>query len=81
MRTLIHEVIADTDAQAAEIVLLVHWVGGVHTNMRLPMRRRGQRNSTSQDVIGAVRQLVAIASDDVIAATLNRNGLRVRPKS
>jgi hypothetical protein len=42
----------------------------------LPRRRRGQRNSTSPDIIAAVRQLVLIESDDVIAGMLNRNGLR-----
>ena len=55
--------------------MLVHWVGGVHSEIRLPKRRRGQRNSTSADVIAAVRQLVLIAKDDLIAGILNRNGL------
>jgi hypothetical protein len=72
---VIHEVIADIDTDAAEIVLLIHWVGGVHTEIRLPRRRRGQRTSTSADVIAAVRQLVLIANDDLIAGILNRNGL------
>jgi hypothetical protein len=75
VRTVIHEVIADIDPEAAEIVLVVHWTGGVHSEMRLPRRRRGQRNSTSADVIVAVRQLVLIANDDLIAGILNRNGL------
>ena len=75
VRTLIQEVVADIDDAAAEIVLLVHWTGGVHSEMRLPRRRRGQRNSTSADVIAAVRQLVLIANDDLIAGILNRNGL------
>ena len=75
VRTVIHEVIADIDLEAAEIVLIVHWIGGVHTEMRLPRRRRGQRSSTSADVIAAVRQLVLIANDDLIAGILNRNGL------
>ena len=44
--------------------------------MRLPKRRRGQRNSTSADIIEAVRRLVLIASDDLIAGILNRNGLK-----
>lgn len=38
-------------------------------------RRRGQRNSTTADVIAAVCQLVLIANDDIIAGILNRNGL------
>ena len=75
VRTVIHEVIADIDAEAAEIVLIVHWIGGIHSEIRLPRRRRGQRNSTSADVIAAVRQLALIANDDVIAGILNRNGL------
>ena len=41
----------------------------------MPKRRRGQRNSTADDVIAAVRQLVLIANDDLIAGILNRNGL------
>jgi DNA invertase Pin-like site-specific DNA recombinase len=75
VRIVIHEVIADVDSEAAEIVLVVHWIGGVHSEIRLPRRRRGQRNSTSADVIAAVRQLVLIANDDLIAGILNRNGL------
>jgi hypothetical protein len=46
------------------------------TELRLPRRRRGQRNSTSPDIVAAVRQLALIAKDDVIAGILNRNGLR-----
>ena len=76
VRTIIHEVVADINDAAAEIVLVVHWIGGVHSEMRLPKRRRGQRNSTSVDVITAVRQLVLIANDDLIAGILNRNGLK-----
>lgn len=75
VRTLIHEVVADLDDVASEIVLVIHWVGGVHTELRLPKRRRGQRNATPDDIVDAVRQLVLIANDDVIAGVLNRNGL------
>ena len=80
VRTLVREVVADIDAQAAngtgEVVLVVHWSGGVHTELRLPRRRRGQRNSTPLETVEAIRQLVLIDNDDVIAAVLNRNGLR-----
>ena len=76
VRTVVQEVIADIDQEAAEIVLIVHWMGGVHSEIRLPRRRRGQRSSTSADVVAAVRQLVLIANDDLIAGILNRNGLR-----
>jgi DNA invertase Pin-like site-specific DNA recombinase len=76
VRTVIQEVIADLDQEAAEIVLIVHWMGGIHSEIRLPRRRRGQRSSTSADIVAAVRQLVLIANDNLIAGTLNRNGLR-----
>jgi DNA invertase Pin-like site-specific DNA recombinase len=75
VRTVVQEVVADLDEQAGEVVLLIHWMGGIHTELRLPRRRRGQRNSTSPDVIAAVRQLVLVANDDLIAGILNRNGL------
>jgi DNA invertase Pin-like site-specific DNA recombinase len=76
VRTVVQEVVADLDEPAGAVVLLIHWMGGIHTQLRLPRRRRGQRNSTSPDIVAAVRQLVLIASDDVIAGMLNRNGLR-----
>jgi hypothetical protein len=75
VRTLIHEVIADIEPQAGEVVLMLHWAGGVHTELRLPRRRRGQCKSTAVEIIEAVRVLVRIAGDDLIAGLLNRNGL------
>ena len=76
VRTVINEVIADLDETTREIVLTIHWVGGVHTEHRLPRRRRGQRNSTPDNIVEAVRALALIARDDVIASVLNRNGIK-----
>ena len=39
VRTVIQEVVADIDDNAAEVVLVVHWMGGIHTEIRLPRRR------------------------------------------
>jgi DNA invertase Pin-like site-specific DNA recombinase len=76
VRTLIHEVVVNVDGEAGEVILVIHWKGGVHTELRLPRRRRGQNSSqTSHDVIEAVRVLARTCSDDVLAITLNRNGL------
>ena len=75
VRAVIKEVVADVDAEAGEIILFLHWMGGIHTELRLPRRRRGQRDSTSQDIVTAVRQLVSIANDELIAGILNRNKL------
>ena len=51
-------------------------MGGIHTELRLPRRRRGQRNSTAPETMEAVRVLARVCSDDVIAGLLNRNDLR-----
>lgn len=76
VRTLIHEVIVDVEAEAGEVVLVIHWKGGVHTELRLPRRRRGQCNHTSKAIVDAVRVLARICADELIAGLLNRNGLR-----
>ena len=76
VRTLIHEVVVDVDADAGELILVLHWKGGVHTELRLPRRRRGQNSKqTSKEIVDAVRTLARICSDEVIAGALNRNGL------
>jgi len=49
--------------------------GGIHSELQLPKRSRGQRNATSADILAAIQQLVLIASDDLIVGILNRNGL------
>ncbi len=76
VRTLIREVVADVDADAGEIILVVHWQGGVHTELRLARRRRGQCSTqTDKTIVEAVQVLVRICTDDFIAGALNRNGL------
>jgi hypothetical protein len=76
VRTVIKEAIADLNDATSEIVITIHWVGGVHTEHRVPRRRRGQRNSTPANIIEAVNQLALVAKDDVIAGLLNRNGIK-----
>jgi len=76
VRTLIHEVMVDVDAEHGELILIIHWKGGVHTELRLPRRRRGQNGAqTSKDIVEAVRILARVSSDDWIASALNRSGL------
>jgi hypothetical protein len=76
LRTLIEEVIVDIDRAIGETSLVIHWKGGVHTELCVPSRRRGQNSlHTSKDIVDAVRALTLVCTDDVIAAYLNRNGL------
>jgi hypothetical protein len=77
VRTLIREVIADVDVAAGEIVLVIHWQGGVHTELRVPRRRRGRHgHETAKDIVAAVRVLARVCADKDIAGLLQRNGLR-----
>ncbi len=77
VRALIHEIVADVDAEAGEIILVIHWQGGVHTELRVPRRRRGQSSAqTDKAIVEVVQVLVRICTDDLIAGALNRNGLR-----
>ena len=76
LRSLIRDIVVDVDAAAAEVVAVIHWKGGVHTELRLPRRRRGQNTThTSPEAIEAVRVLSHICTDQSIASFLNRNGL------
>lgn len=76
LRTLIREIVADIDPQAGEVILVVHWKGGVHTELRVPRRRRGQSSApASQETVAAVRMLACVGSDDLIAGVLSRNGV------
>jgi hypothetical protein len=64
------------DLEGGEIIAWLHWKGGVHTELHLLRRRRGQnRAQTPKEVVKAVRSLVRICSDDTIAGVLTRNGL------
>jgi hypothetical protein len=76
LRTVIREIVVDVDTDAGEVILLIHWQGGVHTELRIPRRRRGQNSAqTPRDLVEAVRVLARICSDDLLASALNRNGL------
>jgi DNA invertase Pin-like site-specific DNA recombinase len=76
LRLLIKEILVDLDEQQGEIRLTVHWQGGVHTELVVPRRKRGAATRTDADTIEAVRALVLISNDEMIAGVLNRNGLR-----
>jgi DNA invertase Pin-like site-specific DNA recombinase len=77
VRALIHEVIADVDSDRGVLILIIHWKGGIHTELHVRRRRRGQNSAqTPKDVVEAVRVLACVCSDEVIAGVLTRNGLR-----
>ena len=76
IRALIQEIVLDIDEEQHEVVLIIHWKGGVHSEHRMARQRRGKsRGHTNQDIVDAVRSLVRICNDEQIASWLNRNGL------
>ena len=76
-RLLIHEIIADADEPARQIVLVIHWAGGRHSEMRIPRPKPGEhRHRTGPDAEGVVRRMAGAWPDDEIAACLNRLRLR-----
>lgn len=77
VRILIHEIVADTDDTAGEIVLLIHWAGGRHSELRIKKNASGMHSKcTTLEAVEVVRQMAGKYSDDRIAATLNRLGLK-----
>ncbi len=73
VRLLIEEIVVDLDDQAHEAVLLIHWIGGRHTEVRVARRRAGgypaDRNPSAVEVI---RKLGGQWPDRELAVTMNR---------
>lgn len=77
VRTLVQEVVADVDSAGGEVILVIHWKGGLHTEVRVPRRCRGYNNAhTEKESVEAVSLLANICNDEFIAGVLNRNGHR-----
>jgi len=76
-RILIQEIVADVDDSAREIVLMIHWAGGRHSELRIKQNLTGHHSRcTSLEAIEIIRRMAGRFPDDQIAATLNRLGLK-----
>jgi excisionase family DNA binding protein len=76
VQILIEEIVVDVDEDANEIIAVVHWRGGRHSETRIPKRRSGQSyRTTSDDVIELMNRLNRRWTDEDTAALLNRLGL------
>jgi len=74
VRTLIEEIVVDLEKPQNEIVLIIHWAGGHHTELRAPTPWRKRRNR-SFDLKAIINTLRKVLSDDAIAGALNRQRL------
>jgi hypothetical protein len=80
VRILIQEIVADVDDKNKEIVLLLHWAGGCHSELRLKKNATGRhRRCTSLEAVEVIRQMAGKFTDEQIATTLNRLSLRTGP--
>jgi DNA invertase Pin-like site-specific DNA recombinase len=76
VRALVNDIIVDIDEPAREIVLIIHWKGGQHSELRLRKPRSGEHAcSTSDEALAVIRSMASRWSDQDIAATLNRMGM------
>jgi len=77
LRTLINEIIVDVDDDQREIIMIIHWHGGQHSELRLRKPRSGEHGCiTSEDAVAVIGSMAGKWSDEHIAAALNRMGLR-----
>ena len=76
LRALITEIIVDIDDAAGEIVLVIHWKGGQHSELRVRKPRTGEHGcSTPEQALAVIRSMAGRWSDQDIAASLNRMGM------
>jgi len=77
VRILVEELVVDVDEAKQDIVVLIHWAGGLHSELRVSKRGTGQHGqSTGVEAIEVIRQMAGKFGDGEIAATLNRLRLR-----
>ena len=77
IRILIREIVADVDEKQREIVLLIHWAGGGHSELRLKKSDTGKhRHCTKIEAVEVIHKMAGKFPDEQIAATLNRLRLR-----
>jgi excisionase family DNA binding protein len=80
VRILIQEIIANVDDAEPTIILVIHWTGGCHSELRVKRNLKGRHGRcTSLEAIEVVKQMAGTCSDEQIAVTLNRLGLRTGP--
>jgi hypothetical protein len=74
-RTVIEEVIA-SDADENTLRFVIHWKGGVHTELTMPRPKSSAAQQTSMESLEIIRKMAVRYGDDQIASVLNRLGHR-----
>ena len=76
VRALIEEIVVDVEESTREVVLLIHWRGGQHSELRTRKPESGEHTKRNpEEAERIVREMATRWSDEDIAATLNRMAL------
>jgi excisionase family DNA binding protein len=77
VRALIKDIVADVDENAREVILVIHWRGGQHSQLRIKKPSTGEHECrTPEEALAVMRSMAGRWDDDQIAASLNRMGMR-----
>jgi hypothetical protein len=73
LRTVLAEIMIGDDASRTNHLLVLHWKGGVHTELSVVRNAPGKKYcETSVTALELIEELSKVCSDQAIAATLNR---------
>ena len=76
LRALIVDIVVDVDDHAREVLLVIHWRGGQHSELRVRKPRTGEHGCvTTDNALALMRSMAGRWSDEHIAASLNRMGI------
>lgn len=76
LRALVQDIVVDVDDKAREVILVIHWHGGQHSELRVAKPRSGEHGCrTSDEAVEVIRRMAGQWSDEHIAASLNRMGM------
>jgi DNA invertase Pin-like site-specific DNA recombinase len=77
LRTVLNEIIVQSERESPTHRLILHWAGGVHTELSVERNPSGQhRRRAERTVIELVSELAKVCPDKAIAAILNRLGYK-----
>jgi excisionase family DNA binding protein len=77
LRTVLEEIMIGDDESRTHHLLVLHWKGGMHTELSVVRNRPGKKyRETSVTALELIEELSKVCSDQAIAATLNRLGFK-----
>ena len=76
VRTLVEEIVVDVNEAGDTIEAVIHWTGGIHSARRVRKNATGHRRVGAEKTTEILAQMAGRFSDEDIALTLNRVGIR-----